>query len=72
MPAPDKQRVDGYGADAHFGDDGLAANAQKLALLDVLASLDVQRTQAVEDALEAGAVLDNDGIAVDAAQVLGQ
>ncbi len=50
----------------------LAAGAQQLALLDIVPGFDVQCGQAVEDAPEARAVVDDDGVAVAAAKVLGQ
>ncbi len=68
LAAPDEERVDGHGADAHFGHNGPAAGAQQLALLDIVPGLDVQCGQAVEDAPEARAVVDDDGVAVVAAR----
>ena len=72
LAAPDEERVDGHGADAQLGHNGPAAGAQQLALLDIVPGLDVQCGQAVEDAPEARAVVDDDGVAVAAAKVLGQ
>jgi hypothetical protein len=69
LAAPDEERIDGHGADAQLGHNGPAAGAQQLALLDIVPGLDVQCGQAVEDAPEARAVVDDDGVAVAAAKV---
>ena len=61
LAAPDEERVDGHGADAQLGHNGPAAGAQQLALLDIFPGLDVQCGQAVEDAPEARAVVDDNG-----------
>ena len=57
LAAPDGQRVDGHHAQTELCHNGFAADAQQLALLDLLARFDLQIGQAIEDAFQARAVV---------------